>query len=348
MKRSISYLTAVLAAAAMAVLILDTKTALYGGAEGVDLCIKTLIPSLFPFFLVSILLTSSLMGQKIPFLVPLAKLLRVPSGAEPLLTVGLLGGYPVGAQSIAQARKNGNLSDSDARRMMAFCSNAGPAFLFGIGSRLFSSVWTCWLLWGIHIVSAWIVGILTPGGRTESIQPRQEPTITLSQALRKALEVMAMVCGWVVIFRVLLAILERWILWMLPAELQILMYGFLEIANGCCALQGLQSEGMRLVLFSGFLGFGGLCVALQTYSVTAGSGVDTSLYLPGKLTQCAFSVLLACGAQPFLSEDARWSPNPWIICICLIVCAGYCLLQRKGKMTVAFRRNLVYNEVKST
>lgn len=348
MKRSVSYLTATLAAVAMAVLILDTKTALYGGAKGVELCIKTLIPSLFPFFLVSILLTSSLIGQRIPFISPLAKLLRIPSGTEPLLAVGLLGGYPVGAQSIVQAKKTGGLSPEDARRMMAFCNNAGPAFLFGIGSRLFSSIWICWLLWGIHIVSALIIGILTPGGKENRIQTGQADSLTLPQALRKALEVMATVCGWVVIFRVLLAILERWILWILPNELQVCIYGLLEIANGCCQLHSLESEGMRLVLFSGFLGFGGLCVALQTYSVTAGSGVDTSLYLPGKIAQCACSVLLACAAQIVLAEEVRWAPSPWLMVICVAVCAGYYFLQRKSKMPVAFPKNLMYNGRKST
>ena len=39
------------AALGMLVLILDSKTALAGAREGIDLCIRTVIPSLFPFFL---------------------------------------------------------------------------------------------------------------------------------------------------------------------------------------------------------------------------------------------------------------------------------------------------------
>ena len=85
------------------VLILDAKTALQGARQGVELCLKTVIPSLFPFFVLSILLTSSLLGSRIPLLRPLGRLCGVPKGAESLLIPAFLGGYPVGAQSVPEA-----------------------------------------------------------------------------------------------------------------------------------------------------------------------------------------------------------------------------------------------------
>ena len=49
-------MTGFAAGAAMLMLILDGRTALTGAAEGIDLCIRTVIPALFPFFVLSPLL----------------------------------------------------------------------------------------------------------------------------------------------------------------------------------------------------------------------------------------------------------------------------------------------------
>ena len=164
--------TAIAASAAMLVLILDGKTALTGASEGIGICLNTLIPSLFPFFLLSILLTGALGEQDIPLLRPVAKLCRIPNGAESLLAIGLLGGYPVGAQNVALAYRSGQLSKEQAARMITFCNNAGPAFIFGILGSIFSFPAVPWLLWTIHIISALLVGISLPDAQDLSaVQP---------------------------------------------------------------------------------------------------------------------------------------------------------------------------------
>ena len=103
MNRRADTWTGIVAAIGISLLILDSKTALAGAQSGVELCIRTVIPSLFPFFLFSILLTTSLMGRRIRILRPLCRLCRIPEGAESILIAGCLGGYPVGAQCVSQA-----------------------------------------------------------------------------------------------------------------------------------------------------------------------------------------------------------------------------------------------------
>ena len=85
-------LPGVVAALGILILILDSKTALRGAAESIDLCVRTVIPSLFPFFLLSGILVKSLMGNKFPLLRPIGRLLGIPEGAESLLISGFLGG----------------------------------------------------------------------------------------------------------------------------------------------------------------------------------------------------------------------------------------------------------------
>lgn len=273
------------------ILILDGKTAMTGAQIGVDLCIRTVIPSLFPFFLLSILLTNALSGNSLSFLRPIEMLLGIPEGTESILLTGFLGGYPTGAKSLATAYHSNQIKKEDADRMLSFCSNAGPAFLFGMVSPLFPNRAAAFILWGIHIVSALLVAILHPSSQSTVAISQVKKKLTIAEAMHSSILVMSTVCGWVVVFRVILAFLERWFLWLFPTVVQVVICGILELSNGCCALTGIVDSQLRFVICSGMLAWGGLCVVLQTRSVT--NGLSIYAYLKGKLLQTLFSLLIS-------------------------------------------------------
>lgn len=304
-----------MAALGMLVLILDTQTAIAGVRSGIELCLRTLIPSLFPFFILSILLTGNLLGSRIKLLRPIGRLCGIPEGAESLLAVGFLGGYPVGAQNVALACRSGSLSKSDAERMLAFCSNAGPSFLFGIVGAAFDSPWIPWALWGIHIGSALLVAMAVRPGSFGNAIKMPSKTVTLSGALHQALTVMAQVCGWVIVFRMILTYLDRWFLWLLPEEAKIILTGILELSNGCVQLRSLENEGLRFITASVILALGGLCVCFQTSSVV--DSLSLKYYFPGKLLQAAVSFLLAFVIQ-LISAAQRCVVCPAYIVLVLL------------------------------
>ncbi len=285
--------TGIAAGIGMLILILDGKTALEGARAGVELCIRTVIPSLFPFFLLSILVTGVFMGGRLPGLAVLGRLFRIPIGAESLLIPAFLGGYPVGAQCIAQAVRSGQLDKDAGEQMLAWCSNAGPAFLFGMVSSLFPRAWMVWVMWGILILSALLVAWHFPRPHaTAKLSPGKLPT--LSSAMTSATRVMASVCGWVVLFRVLIAFLSRWVLWLLPTEGQAALSGLLELSNGCSALYAIQDIRLRFLLCAGMLSFGGVCVTMQTMSVA--SGLSMKYYFLGKILQTVFCLAISAAA----------------------------------------------------
>ncbi len=277
------------AAAGMAALILDSKTALAGAAEGVSLCIRTIIPSLFPFLFLSGTFSSGVFpsGWAVRWL---GKIFGIPRGAESILVPMFLGGYPVGAQCLEEMYHSGGISKGDAEKMLSFCSNVGPAFLFGILSAAFSSRKLLWLTWGIQIVSIFLTSrLFSPGapGGAGSASAAGDGSFGMEQAVL----VMLKICGWVILFRVLIGFLNRWFLASLPTAAQVLLMGVLELSNGCCMLSQIQDEGLRFVLCNGMLSFGGLCVVYQTASVCP--GLKICWYLAGKVCQGVFSLLLA-------------------------------------------------------
>lgn len=306
----------------MLVLILDGQTALEGGRAGIELCLKTVIPSLFPFFLLSIVLTSSFSGSSLPLLRPLAHLCGIPNGAESILISGFLGGYPVGAQSIATAYHCGQLKKADAERMLAFCNNAGPAFIFGMISSLFPSMAMVWALWGIQIVSAIMVAVILPRNSSQDVKISGTSTVSVSGALHSALRVMATVCGWVILFRVMITFLQRWVLWLLPTDMQIALIGILELSNGCSELHSVAEIAARFIICSGVLAFGGLCVTMQTMSVT--NGLSLRYYFPGKLLQTAFSITICIG---ILQKN-------WILFFAILVLSSISFRKKQKKSSI--------------
>lgn len=273
----------------MLILILDSKTALTGAAEGLDLCIKTVIPSLFPFVFLSNLLTLALSGISLPVMRPVRKLFSMPESTESLLIPAFLGGYPVGAQCIASAHASGALSRQSAENLLAFCSNPGPAFLFGMVGRFFPEGWMVWCLWGILIFSALLVSAVFPCA--ESAGPSRLNPSGGTGSIKTAVTVMGSICGWVILFRVLIAFLDRWCLWLIPDPLRLVLIGMLELTNGCCGLDEIGSIPLRFALAAGFLSFGGLCVTMQTVSVTR--GLSLRKYLIGKLLHTILCAALA-------------------------------------------------------
>jgi hypothetical protein len=213
-------------ASAFLILILDSRAAAQAAAEGVQVCLRTVIPCLFPFFLLSGYLTGNLEGGK-----SIAKLFHCPENCGSVLLTGLLGGYPVGAKQAAEAWRMGIITKAQADRLLRFCSQAGPSFLFGIVSAQVGGVREGWILWGIQVLSALSVAWLLPM-EPDHYTPRNRAERKNNNLMTSALSAMASVCGWVILFSVVISFARRWFLWLLPDNLQILLCGLLELTSG--------------------------------------------------------------------------------------------------------------------
>ena len=320
----------------MVLLILDTKIALTAALQGIDLCLKAVIPSLFPFYFLSAIINDRLLGTNIKIARPLACLCKMPEGSASILLLGLLGGYPVGASCICEAYRNGTLKWSQATRMLAFCNNAGPAFLFGMLSAVIVDRTALWVLWFIHILSALLVGMFMPDTDRAAVTVTHIPTLTPSQAMHNSVRNMGSVCGWIVLFRIILGFCQRWFLWLLPDSARILLTGILELSNGCLSLGELPCVSQRFLYAALFLSFGGVCVSMQTASVIG--KLPLKAYISGKLLQTVISFVLASTAQMILfPEDHMELSVPLLISITLL------LFMTLTKKAVAFRRGMRYN-----
>ena len=291
-----------LAAAGLAVMLLaQAQTAADAVREGIELCLRAVIPSLFPFFAVSSLLVSLGAAEAAGRLLarPFGRLFRCGGAGCAALLLGLVGGYPVGARTAAALVRQGTLTREEGGRLLTFCNNAGPAFAVGVaGVTVFASARVGAYLYLIHIAAALATGLLLcRRGSPSPSAAVPAPAVTglaqrLLSAVTDAAAAMGRVCAFVVFALVLLRLAETATgTWSAPAA------GFVELTNGILRL---TPDRRGFVTAAALLGWGGLSVYGQTAAVTAGSGIPLGRYLPAKAVQAALSAGLAWLAAPHL------------------------------------------------
>lgn len=279
--------------------------------EGLRLCGELIIPSLFPFFVLSGLTVSLGLATQLGRLVsPVMGPLFHQSGAgASALVLGLLGGYPVGAKTACELYRQGVCDREQARHLLAFCNNSGPAFVLGgVGAAVFHSVRTGILLMGIQALSACLTGLLLRPGRRPVLSAHtvenapKHFTRCLTESVRQSASATFFICAYVILFNILIQLLrcsgllvsmECLLTWFrCPVSWQTpLVTGMWELANG---ISSLHRTPDAIVPASFLLSWGGLSVHLQTLSLLHRQNLASGPYLLGKALQACLSAALAC------------------------------------------------------
>lgn len=302
----------------IASLLLFPTEAITACKEGIHLCGNVIIPSLFPFFVLSSLtvdlgLATCLGRLFAPVMYPL---FRVPGEGAAALTLGFIGGYPVGARTTLSLYEKGLCSSSEAERMLAFCNNSGPAFILGVvGAGIFSSSKAGLLLYLAHASASLCVGILFRFYKAEGTSRRgNSPTppqfeccrfsAAFTGAVSRSFTSTLNICAFVLFFTVLIRLLSltgilpffAGLLGILltpmgfPVEWgERLLIGIIELASGVWSLSGNGANQLGLAAF--MLGWAGLSVHCQVLSFLGESDLSIRPYFLGKLLHGLFSTL---------------------------------------------------------
>lgn len=286
--------------AVMAGLLAASETAAQAVREGLALCGGSVIPALFPFLVVSRLFvatgSAAALGQ---LLAPLTRrMLGVSGPGGTAMLLGLLGGYPVGAQTAGELVRTGAVSRQEGQRLLLFCNNCGPAFILGVaGLGCFGSLRAGGLLWAVHMLAALGIALvlprrpLPPGRDAAGVRP---PAFAAAfvRSVRDAAGAMVQICGFVVFFLAALRLTAR-----LTGLSHPLLSGAVELTQGILALPATPTG---FVWAAALLGWGGLSVHGQSAAVLSGTDLPLGPYLAAKAAQAALSALLAWPVSRYL------------------------------------------------
>lgn len=306
---------------ALGLIIFPSETA-ESVRNSASVCAKSVIPSLFPFFVVSKFLVSvPLPNRAKKIFGRLMSLFSLKASLAPALILGLIGGYPVGASSAAELYNEGLCTKAEAERLLAFCNNCGPAFIVGaVGYGIFSSARIGLILFLIHIFSALAVGVLfavfSPISCTGEDRPRMCAEFRFSKAftgaVSSALFSVLAISAYIVLFSVIVKLLN--LMYVLPAVSAVLsslfrlpeefiasiLSGITEVTVGAYSVAECFPFRVSFPAISFFLGWGGLSVHCQTMSCIGENGLSLRQYFSGKLLHAVLSLIFACGIRSFL------------------------------------------------
>lgn len=314
------YLVSIISVIFIVTLVLYSNSNLQAAKEGLILWANNVVPSLFPFFVATEILCStniiSFIGKILEK--PVKELFNVPGEGAVALTMGIISGYPTGAKIVCDFKEKKICNKEEAERLLAFTNNSGPLFILGtVGISLFQDVKIGYFLLFSHIISCILVGLIFRNWKkrsynTSSFKSKEENKKQISirdlgeilgNSIKHSIATILNIGGFVVIFSVIISILNSSGLFLMIGNfcesLNIpkifgtsLVSGIIELTNGVKAISLLGSSKIVLCITSFMLGFGGISVLLQVYSIVVKSNISIRPYFYGKLLQGLLSMLI--------------------------------------------------------
>ncbi|MEG2668984.1 MAG: nucleoside recognition domain-containing protein [Oscillospiraceae bacterium] len=324
-------------------MIISPTTCILAAQNAVNICLDIVIPSLFPFFVCSgVCIAMGLAQQAGRFLSPLMRpVFGVSGGGAVAFVLGIVSGYPVGANCIADLYKRGEVNKIEAERLLAFCNNSGPLFILGaVGVGMFANPQIGVWLYVSHILSALIVGMIFKHYKNDKeiekiclppikkTSPIKSVGGVIGKSIESSIENIFKVCGFVIIFSVCASTLPHY------AGVPY-VHSILEITGGIKSLASMNISGnFKLSAVSFFIAFSGISVMLQVASIITPCGLSLKPYVLGKFLQgvisCAITYLIFTFVplnQNAFNPDFIWfCPTAWQLLKTALFMCGWCML----------------------
>ncbi|HPU41610.1 MAG TPA: sporulation integral membrane protein YlbJ [Acetivibrio clariflavus] len=312
-------------------LIIFSNTAVASASRGLNLWLNVVFPSLFPFFVASEILYRTGFIKSLGILLePIMRpLFNVPGCGSFALAMGITSGYPVGAKLTAKMREEKLLTKTESERLLSFTNNSGPLFIIGaVAVGMFNNPKIGFVLLFCHILACITVGIFFRfyGSRKTRVKNsdssntlkkfKKELANTesvnigeiLGDSIRSSINTILAIGGFIILFSVIInLLLETGIIntaaaffsLLFPIEsisreiISSILSGFFEITTGINMISKLEeiSFTQQLSAISLVLGWAGLSVHFQVYSIISKTDISIKPYLFGKLMHGFFSAL---------------------------------------------------------
>ncbi len=300
-------------------LVIFSSSNLLAAKSGLLLWATSVVPSLFPFFVATELISYTnipkILGKIFnSFMKPLFNIGGEGSFA---LIMGIISGYPIGAKIVCDFRKKDILSKEECERLLSFTNNSGPLFILGtVGINMFGSTEIGFLLLITHLLACFTVGFIFRFWKKNYTSSNNKKVIfseskklslsnlgeVLSNSIFNATSTIMTIGGFIVLFSVIISIIKKskllkiltFIFYPLsyishiPSNLIAPFFiGILEITNGISIISSIhiRAISINIILSAFLLGLGGVSVFLQVLSIVSKTDLSIKPYFIGKILQ---------------------------------------------------------------
>ena len=280
-------------------------------------CITVIIPSLFPFLVLTEILNNTdlftFIGNKAE---KTGKLLfNVSGNAFSIIIISYICGFPATSKITSDFYRNGKISYSDALRLSAFTNNPGPLFMIGtIGVGFLGSARTGAELYLIQITASLITGLIMNHFVIKSHENIYKVSVKISDtgrtldlitsAISNSVTAMLPITGTIVFFTFLSeAIIDSGVLFsflrLFSAEYSReyasgVIRCIFELTGGLTAIIPLYSGSDFLIhVISLICGWSGLAIHIQVSNFYLKENISVRFYFIGKILTSILAFLLA-------------------------------------------------------
>lgn len=282
---------------AVLVLLYPTETA-QSTVSSINVCINSIIPSMFAFMVISSYIQSSGLYRVIlrPFLFIFRHLIKAEDDLISIFLLSLFGGYPIGVKLLSEnTAQNNNFPEIRhiSENASSFCYCISPTFaLIMLGQGVFGSTSAGAVIYISNVLACLTVGITVSriSDLRGNIQDNSAPH-TLIDAVNSASRSLFLICTVIISFNIALTCATS-----LSASLGVtvspLILGVFEISN---LLKLPVVSASYIPLVSAIASTGGICVLLQCTAIVKGAfhvGKFLLARIPCALLSALYSFLI--------------------------------------------------------
>lgn len=262
---------------------------------------NTLVPSMFPMFVLSNILIKYNFTEYIPKRIInfFSKILNVSKNAVLIIFLSIISGFPANAINIRNAYDNGLISKNEAEHILLFNHFANPLFVLEtIGTFYLNNNKYGFVIFVAHLLSNFIIGIIFRNKNNYSLNNYiskkdkcQSFGNVVADSINKSINSLLMVAGTITLFLILSTLIIN--IFELNNVFALIIQGILEITMSISLLTNLLINDIyKVVIATMIISFGGLSIHLQVFSVLD-EKIKYKNYFIGRVLQMIISGIIA-------------------------------------------------------
>lgn len=271
-------------------------------AFSLNIWVKNIAPSLFPFFVLTDILISYNFTKYLPkqFINFFSQLFNIKKEAVLVFFLSMISGFPSNAKNTKKLYDMNILNKEEAAHLLSFTHFSNPLFILGTVAIYFLHNKKLGIIILLsHYLSNFIVGIIfrnnnfnIDDNNTKKYNNNLFFGEIFANAIKSAIDTILLICGTLTCFLIIAAIIIN--RFNLNTTNEIIVKSLLEITIGLKELSMYNINSKYLVMISSFiLSFGGLSVHMQVKSQLVGTNISYKPFFIGRIYQALISVVLA-------------------------------------------------------
>lgn len=263
-----------------------------------NIWITSLLPALFPFFIVSDILINYDVIKYFPKVIrnSIKYLFNVSDNGLVIILLSMLSGFPSNARNIKNMYLDKKITKEEGEHLLYFTHFSNPMFILGTIPLILNSNKISKYILISHYLANIILGIclrkynrVNDSNNSNYKEDKHNFGLVLTTSIRKSLDSVLSILGTLTVFLIISTLLINF--FNLDNTSSLLIKSILELTSGLKELGSYNLLGKYLLIISScILSFGGLSVHMQVINELVDTDISYKNYFIGRILQVVLSL----------------------------------------------------------